>query len=153
MQKEKPVHRKIVALAQNGLNCKEIADMVNMAPGYVSNILRQPWARERIVSEIKKNVRDELHEAVEAMALPALERIQELAIGAKSETVRAAQNQYLVDRFLGRPAQPISQETANLGSLTDKELERIASGGVPGPAGGADPSPTEEGSTEPGNLG
>jgi hypothetical protein len=153
VKREKPAHRQIIDFAELGFNNKEIGRAMDMTPAHVSTILKQPWARERIVKDLKKSTQDEVKAMIETMAADSLTRIEALAIEARSETVKLSANQYFVDRFLGKPTQPISTDTANLGALSDKELERIAIGGNARTTGGFSSSPATEDKEQPGGLG
>lgn len=122
--KERPHHRLIVHLAQQGLRPFEIAEKVHISPGHVSTILKQPWARARLVKEMKENAKESFQQLLERAAKGALERVVEISESAKNEAVKLNANNSLLDRFFGKPNQPISHEArgVSLDKLSDAEL-------------------------------
>jgi len=128
LQREKPVHRLIVELAQRGGTVQAIAAEVGMTQQHVSQVLRQPWARQRIVNGLKESIQNELKELLERSARPALERIVTLSESAEDLRVKADANKYLVDRLLGKPSQPVEDRTVEPNKLSDDELNRRVTG-------------------------
>ena len=125
---EKPKHRLMVYLAAQGKTNKEIGEQVGASPINVSNVLRQPWARERMQSEIRESGLDELQALLRGEAQASVLKLVELRDNADSEAVQAQCADKLLDRFLGKPTQPIREEKTDLSKLSDEELERIAAG-------------------------
>lgn len=128
--RERPVHRRVQELAINGYTHQEIASTVGLTPSTVSNILRQRWAREHMVNRMAETANQEIKELLEAAAPSAIKRIIELAEDetlARTELAFKANNAIL-DRFLGKPTQPITNEPKDLDKLSTEELERIAAG-------------------------
>lgn len=135
VQRERPWHRQMIEMATLGLNAKEIASAVagTMRGGQVTertvqNTLRQPWARERIVNTIAKNVKDELHDLLENQAKPSILKLVEIRDSTNSKpSEQAAAANSLLDRYLGRATQPIETTTKqNVSNLTTAELEKLA---------------------------
>jgi lambda repressor-like predicted transcriptional regulator len=122
-------HRVIISLARQGLLVKEIAERVGMTSTGVSNVLRQPWARIKIVEGIELTTKEKLRQMLEEHGPTCLQRIVDLSASAQSEQVRLAANNAVLDRLLGRPTQPISQEVSKPETLSDDELQRIATSG------------------------
>lgn len=123
-QYEKPIHRIMQDMAMEGYTAVEIARATDRSPGTVANILRQPWARKRMIEASKKNVKDTLSAVLEQLAVPTLNEIVEL--GNNPETPAATKlacKQEVLNRFLGRPTQPILQEAKDPKSLTNEELQ------------------------------
>lgn len=124
MQHEKPVHRLMQEMHMEGYSIREIASATKYCEEQVSTILRQPWARKRMIEQAKKGVKETLSAVLEELALPTLKEI--VALGNKQETPAATQlacKQEVLNRFLGRPTQPIVQEQKDPKSLTNEELQ------------------------------
>lgn len=127
---ERPWHRVAISMAQNGFNHAEIARALDVTPNHISRVLRQPWARKHMIAEIKQNTKDELRSMIETAAKDAFLRIIQIAEDPKTPpAVKLSANQEALNRFLGKPTQPISTGSDDLAKLSDKELERIATSG------------------------
>jgi hypothetical protein len=122
---EKPVHRTMVNMAGVGYTTREIAEFTGYDIKTVSNVLRQPWARERLITEAKKTVQDEMKEFLESEVLPSLHTLKEVrddVEARRSDRITASNS--LLDRFLGKPVQPISENQKPPSELSDEELRK-----------------------------
>ena len=120
---EKPVHRRMAEMAAQGYTHKEIGEFTGYTPHYVSNVLRQPHMREHTLKTIKQTVQDEMKEFLEGEVLPSLRVLKEVR---DSETVKPSDkitaSTALLDRFLGKPTQPISTGAKPPAEMSDEEL-------------------------------
>src|SRR6516162_9854530 len=73
---EKPEHRLMADMKVQGYNNREIAAFTGYTDHHVSDVLRQPHIRERILNGIKKNTQEEIKRFLEAEVLPSLEVIK-----------------------------------------------------------------------------
>lgn len=127
---ERPEHRMVIFLKARGHTLQEIAAATGYTVPWVSQIVRQPWARARIAQEINSAGRDELATVIEGAAKEAMYTLIELRDDTESPaSVRANVSQYLVDRFLGKPKQSIEQKVGELKEVSDEQLLTIATGG------------------------
>ena len=128
--RERPVHRRVQELAINGYTNNEIAATVGLTPSTVSNVLRQPWAREHMVDRMAETANEEIKSLLEAAAPSAVKRIIELASDPRIEGTKLVldANNAILDRFLGKPVQPMTQEVKEFDKLSTEELEKIAAG-------------------------
>lgn len=127
---ERPLHRLVIYLAANGLTMKEIAAKTEQSTVAISNILRQPWARAKMIEVMKEtgeeNIRDLLKPAAKDALLQII-KISKNEDGLVPAAVQLAASVNVVDRFLGKPTQPITTEEVAPEKLSDEELEaRIA---------------------------
>ena len=128
IQSERPQHRLILFLKARGHNNREIAQAVGMSESWISQVLRQPWARERLAAELNAAGRDELSNLIETAAKDSLYKLVELRDDEETpKAVAANVSTYLVDRFLGKPKQSIEQKVGQLDQLTDEQLTTIIS--------------------------
>jgi hypothetical protein len=128
---EKPEHRLAIFLKARGHSLSEIADATGFTVPWVSQILRQPWARARLAQEINAAGREELSTLIEGAAKDAMMRLIDIAEdGETPANVRSNANQYLIDRFLGKPKQSIEQRVGDLNELSDEQLTAIARSSV-----------------------
>lgn len=123
---EKPEHRIVIFLKAQGMSNNEIARRTGYTYPWVSQILRQPWARKRLVEEITASGRDAVEEMLKSAAEDSVytlisERDNEAA--KPSERIAAANS--LLDRFLGKPTQKVEQtvRTGKLDTLEETERE------------------------------
>lgn len=129
--RERPVDRRMCELAINGYTTKEIAATLDVTTTTVSNTLRQPWARERMIKRMRMTANEEIRELLEAAAPQAVKRVIQRAEEHAGDKLGADADAEILNRFLGRPVQPITNpDPKDFGKLSDAELERIAAGGV-----------------------
>jgi hypothetical protein len=122
-KKEKPVHRRCAHLAAVGYNVKEIAAIVEMSPITVSNILRQPYAREATINAIKEDAAaEQIKSMLESAAPSAVKRIMSLAESKTGTELGFKADLAIVERFMGKPVQPVSQAKP-IAQMSDAELE------------------------------
>ena len=127
LKHEKFEHRIVIFLKAQGLSNKEIADKTGYTPVSISNIVRQPWAQTRIIEEMHKAGRDEVQTMLRGAMADSVARLIEERDNPNaraSERITAADK--LLDRFYGKPNQPITQRS-DLEKMSDAELSKIAS--------------------------
>ena len=107
---EKPWHRLAIMLAAKGCTVTEIAEKLERSISWVSLLLRQPWARERLTSELMAEGRDELSVLIKGASAEAFKRVMYLSEAAENEAVRLAANREILDRHLGKPVAKVNQE-------------------------------------------
>ena len=132
LKRETPVHRTMINMAAAGYQNNEIAKFVGRSHVTVANTLKQPWAREYLVKEAKKTVQDEIKQLLESEALPSIRKLvairdsvdlnSGIPVMAADKNVAAQASNSLLDRFLGKPTQPITTEAKPTAQLTDEEL-------------------------------
>lgn len=121
---ETPAHRRIAELSLQGFSVKEIAGLMGVTTLTVSNTLRQPHARMRIVKEAKRSVQEDLMEFLDAELMPNLQTLKSIRDDAQakaSDRISAAKE--LTDRRLGRTTQPFAQKDKSPMEMTPEELE------------------------------
>lgn len=125
LSRETPVHRQMINMMAAGYQVKEIADFTGCCVATVSNVLKQPWAREYLINEAKKTVQDEIKQLLENEAIPSLKRLVSVR---DSETARPADvisaSNSLLDRFLGKPVQPMTNDAKPVAQMSDEELRQ-----------------------------
>ena len=123
VEHEKPVHRLMAEMAAQGFTNAEIGLHTGYTPHHVANILRQPFARQHTIKTIEKTVQQEMKEFLEAEVLPNLRVLKQERdrIDNRSSDRQSAANA-LLDRFLGKPVQPIAEGAKNPAEMTDEEL-------------------------------
>lgn len=123
-KRERPIHRVMADMHVAGSNVTEIAEATGYSRQAVCNILRQPFAHQRMIEKIENDVQQEIKNLLEKAAPAALERVIDISERASSEQVRLAANNAILDRFLGKPTQPISTSVSDPKNLTNEELGR-----------------------------
>lgn len=126
---EKPEHRIVIFLKAQGMSNNEIAKRTGYTYPWVSQLLRQPWARVRLVEEITASGRNAVEEMLKAAAEDSVYTLiteRDNPTAKPAERISAANS--LLDRFLGKPTQKVEQtiKTGKLDSLEDTERELAA---------------------------
>lgn len=112
VEHEKPEHRIVLFLKAQGLSNREISQRTGYTEPWISQVLRQPWARARLVRELQEAGRDAVQEVIKAAALDSVYRLIDERDNDKakpSERITAANS--LLDRFLGKPLQKVENHT------------------------------------------
>lgn len=120
---EKPEHRIMLMLKAQGFSNKEIATITGYEQAHVSIILRQPWARQRLLDLINKEGKNAISEVIRGECANSVFTLVELRDDAESETVRLGAANALIDRYLGKPTQHI--ESRNETTVTHKDVSRL----------------------------
>jgi hypothetical protein len=112
IQKETPEHRHIVTLKAMGMTNGEIAEATGRTNANISTILRQPWARQRLVKLISDAGKDPLKVILESAAVDSIQKLIELRDDPSTpKPVVKASCDSLLDRFLGKPTQHIESKS------------------------------------------
>lgn len=123
VEQEKPIHRRFVDLQLQGYTPTEIGKMTGFSMQWVSQVLKQPFARQRFINESKKTVQEEIKAFLEAEVLPSLKMLKTIRDDeAAPKAVRTVCSNSILDRFLGKPVQPISEAAKPPSEQSDEEL-------------------------------
>jgi predicted transcriptional regulator len=124
---ESPKHRLICYLKSQGLSNHEIALKVGVTPQWVSQIVRQPWARKVIAEEMRAAGRDALTTIIEAAAEDSVYKLIEVRDDEKApKNVQLAAANSLLDRYLGKPTQKIESEVTKKSVDVDELQAELA---------------------------
>ena len=129
---ERPWHRVATELAAVGHTIAEICAATGRSRRAVQQALAQPFAQERIARKAAMNAQDEIKEILEKVAPESLRRIAKLAEEASgaldlpTRELAMKADREILDRFLGKPNQPVTSQTAvkPAKEMSDEELER-----------------------------
>jgi hypothetical protein len=153
IHREQPQHRIVIMLKAQGKSNREIAQLTGHAEQWISQILRQPWARTRLLAEINEAGRDGVYELLRGEVTNSIFKVIEVRDSEVSEpNVKLAAANSLLDRFLGKPTQrveSINQHThaaATDPAKLDEELRQAEAEvarltGVTSSSGAADSKP------------
>jgi hypothetical protein len=119
---EKPIHRHWVDLSLQGYTPTEIAKMTGHSMQWVSQVLKQPFARQYFINQSKKTVNEEIKALLEQEAIPSLKMLKNVRDNAPKASDRVAASRELLDRFLGKSTQPISNNVKPPSEMSDDEL-------------------------------
>lgn len=117
---EKAEHRIIIMLKAQGKSNREIARVVGNTEAWISQVLRQPWARERLVEEITLAGRDSVNEILRGEVENTIFKLIEVRDTATKQSDAIAASKEILDRFLGKPTQHIKTEQVK-GRAADME--------------------------------
>lgn len=122
--KETPVHRLMINLRASGSSIKEIAEATGYTPIHVGNVLRQPWARKRILEMQTGEGLSELRNVIERAGRKALTLLEDSLDEAEiPANVKSNNAQYLANRLLGKPSNSlILDDRRNPRELSTAEL-------------------------------
>lgn len=140
MQREKIIHRAMVMMHAQGKGNKEIAEAFGYSPGHVGMVLRQPWARQLLITTLTECGKDLVTEALAANALDSVLTLVEVRDNPKAkDSDRIAACRDLLDRHLGKPTQrvevakglpsqvDISELDSELARLRDRQAQLLGS--------------------------
>jgi hypothetical protein len=128
---EKPWHRMLVYLKAQGLSDKELAARSGHTQSWISSLCRQPWFRLRLVQELKDAGQDNIRKVLQASALDSVFTLIDIRDDSQApKAVRRACADSLLDRYLGRPTQHITDDTTRIPSspelvAIEQELSEI----------------------------
>jgi len=127
---EKPEHRTMVFLKVEGLSNSEIARITGYTDSWVSQILRQPWARKMVVDELSRAGRNAAEELIQSAVVDSILKVIDIRDTADKKETQLAASKELLDRGLGKAVQRVETRSLNLnlsGDLeqTDAELARL----------------------------
>jgi predicted XRE-type DNA-binding protein len=121
---EKPEHRIALHLKARGYSNKEVAELMGYTQPWMSQIMRQPWAREyltKLIAAAGKDAIQDLLKVEMANSVLALVEVRDDALSPAASRVSAANS--LLDRFFGKPK--VSVETTNTNVNTDASLAEL----------------------------
>ncbi len=113
LKREQIHQRMMVLLKAQGYSNVEIAQQLGYSPVTVNYVLRQPWARERLVKLVMEKGQEGVDSILKAELVPSLLKIVEVRddpTSKKGEVLAASQA--LIDRFLGKPTQRVETSQA-----------------------------------------
>lgn len=123
-KQEQSHHRLFVYLKAQGLSNKEIAVRTGYSVVTVADNLKQPWARNLLVEELRTAGRDALQGLLAGKCEDAVYCLVEVMDDKEekgSTRVQAANS--ILNRCLGNPTQPLAlSQTDDLKALSDAEL-------------------------------
>jgi len=125
LKSEKPAHRLMAEMSAQGYSIREIAEYTGYTEHHISNVLRQPAMRAHTLKTIEKTVQDQIKDFLEGEVLPSLKKLVAVRDNemARPADQLAASNSIL-DRYLGKPVQPITENQKPPSELTDEQLRQ-----------------------------
>lgn len=98
--KEAPWHRSLAYMLLNGMSQRECAKQFDKHPQYISQIRQQEWFKNICAQLAEIHFGGDLMGLLEGAAFDAVNTLQDLAVGAESESVRASSASTLLDKHL-----------------------------------------------------
>lgn len=120
---EQPLHRAVIMLKAAGLSNNEIAARTGYTYPWVSQVLRQPWARTRLIEELNNAGRAGIQNLLSGTVVDSILKLVEIRDTATKSSDIVAASRELLNRALGMPTQHIEQVTSD--ATTPKELAAI----------------------------
>lgn len=120
---ERPEHRLIMYLVAQGKSQREVAHLTGYSEGWISQVVRQPWFRDRLTQTLDGAGYSVVEEKIRDGADAALDTITELMTSARSESVRASCAFDLLDRHLGKAKQRV--DVKNETTIAYKDVQQI----------------------------
>lgn len=126
-KRETLADRRMADLSLQGFTIGEIATLLEVTRQTVSNTLRQPWARDYMISTSRQDIVKEVQDLLKKEVLPSLQTLIEVRDDpANNPATRAGAANSLIERLLGKAAQPIITTATDPTKLSDDELLNIA---------------------------
>ncbi|SRR6266702_96671 len=128
-QRERYTHRIMLEKAAQGYTVKEIAEQTGYSCVAVNNILRQPYAQQTLVDEIRRihGVDEEVVEIIKNNVVKAAKLYATVLNDPNADRKdRMLAADKFFDRRYGKAVQPMSQGNCiDLNSLSDDELKKM----------------------------
>ena len=122
VEHEQPMHRAVIFLKAQGLSNNEIARRTGFSPPWISQVLRQPWARLRLIQELTTAGRDAVSTLIKASAEDSVYTLIEVRDNPKSKgSEKIAAANALLDRQFGKPTQHVETQITNVTSAASIE--------------------------------
>lgn len=125
IQHEKPIHRMMIYMHAQGSSVADIAQNTGYKPSQIYQILRQPWARQRLVQILKETGQDAVKHFLTHEVAPSLEVLREIRDGdiPGRTSDRASAANSILDRALGKPTVHVESENTN--RTVPADIQRI----------------------------
>jgi len=129
LKREKPEHREMLLLKLQGYTNIEIARMMGVQPVTVGYVMRQPWARLRLIQMIQERGLVGVDNLLRSEVVPSIMTLAEVRDdpdARKGDRVTAAR--VLMEQWLGKPLARV--ESAEVAVSTDiatlsRQLEEL----------------------------
>ena len=117
--RESPLHRLLVLMKAQGLSNREISRRAGVTEQTVCFVLRQPWARLRLLDELKQAQGSVIESLLKPAAEDSLFTIIDIMQHGEKETNRLNAANAILDRYLGKPIAKVEQTISTGPSLND----------------------------------
>lgn len=106
--RERPEHYLILVALARGSTREEISEKTGYSAGWLSQIVRQPWAKERLFQIMRESGKDIIQETLRLEVMPSIMTMVEIRDNPQAPArARLAASQDLLDRFLGKAVQRV----------------------------------------------
>ena len=123
IQHESPRHRSVIWMKARGYSNKEISAATDFTGPWISQILRQPWAREKLLREIELAGRDKLQTIFEGAAADSALKLIELRDTCDDPSIVRQTCVNLLEQHLGKPLQRM--ESVQQITVTTENIQEI----------------------------
>jgi len=111
---EKPIHRLMIYLHAQGASISDIAKHVGYSKVMVGQILRQPWARQRLIQLLNETGKDAVKHFLTNEVAPSLEVLREVRDDTSEKgNTRIMAASAILDRALGKPTVNVVTDNTN----------------------------------------
>ena len=122
--REQPHHRMMIYLHASGASQEDIAEQTGYTKAYVGQVLRQPWARTRLLQILNDCGKDRVKHFLTHEVAPSLEVLREIRDDKQArETARLTAANSILDRALGKPT--VHVETDNTNRNVPQDMARL----------------------------
>lgn len=121
---ERPVHRMMIYMHAQGASIADIAQNTGYAKAVVGQILRQPWARQRLLQILNETGRDAVRHFLTNEIAPSLEVLREVRDDTEEKgATRIIAADKILDRALGKAT--VTVESNITSRSVPADLQRI----------------------------
>lgn len=122
--REQPIHRMMIWMHAQGAKVSEIARNTGYTVGQVSKVLKQPWARARLVQILKETGLDPVKHFLSHEVAPSLETFREVRDDPASPPMaKLTAADKILDRALGKPLARVESDSTTRNVPAD--LQRL----------------------------
>jgi hypothetical protein len=113
VEHESPDHRTVIFLKAQGMSNNEIAKRTGYSFPWISQVLRQPWARVRLLTELREAGRPAVQALLRASAEDSVMTLIAVRDTATRPSDKIAAANALLDRCFGKPTQHIEEHASD----------------------------------------
>lgn len=107
---ERPEHYAILVMLAKGMTQREVHLETGWSETWVSQIARQPWAKERLFAMMSAQGKNIINEMLRLEVIPSIQKLVDLRDNSGNDipaSVQARAADSLLDRYLGKAVQKV----------------------------------------------
>jgi len=127
VKRELPEHRIMILLKAQGHSNKEIGDITGYTREHVGHVLRQPWARSRLLDILNDRGGSAVDKVLSGEVLNSIDTLVEVRDSDEAgPQARLSAANAILDRALGKPLQRVESKELRVSTSLEEVNQEIA---------------------------